>query len=69
MSSLIIYRNITAQIEERQKRLTYLRQLIQHLEEAGKPIEIAKRNLRNLMAEIRQLQNKIQQGYHLKRSF
>ena len=61
MNRILQYRNLFIQIRERQRRLVFLRKMIGQLEEIGQPIDNPKKNLLNLMLEIKNLQNRIRQ--------
>ena len=61
MNRSLLYDTILTQIRERQKKLSFLRNLIMETEEAGKPAQNLKRNISSLLAEIKNLQDKIRQ--------
>jgi hypothetical protein len=69
INRFLLYRNLLTQIAEREKKLIFLRKMILHLEENGEPVKNARRNLLNLMNEIKFLRNKIQNTHPLKRAF
>jgi len=61
MNRSLIYNSLLTQIRERQKKLSFLRNRIMQHEEAGKPVQNLKKNISSLLAEIKNLQDKIRQ--------
>ena len=59
VNKVLQYRDLLIQIRERQRRLDFLRKMIGRLELAGQPVDNARKNLLNLLLEIKDLQNKI----------
>jgi hypothetical protein len=68
MNKAYIFNNIHNQIRDRQKRLSFLRNLVQQSEETGKPADQLRRNIAVLLDEIRMLQNKIRQFSSLRKT-